>query len=446
MHQTPPNGFKTFFTVLSGQMASSFGSGLTQFALVLSALEMTGSMTQYSLTFLCMYLPAFLFSPWAGTIVDRKDRKQILYWSNGVAFMATLGLILNLQWDTLSLWQIYLVILVKAIASTFQLTLTQTLVTVLVPQEHHGRANGLTQMADALPRIFAPLVGASLLAWIHIKGIILIELATYLLAFWTLSRVRLPQEDKGEESHPSVLKEAWEGWRYIAGRQGLVALLIYSTFNNFLIGIIEVLVNPLVRDIMNYKDYQEQIGLVLMFGGLGMLAGSILMVAWGGPKRKINGVLAFTMLGGVLLIPGGLIHSIKWFYIGAFLYFVTIPISLGANQTIWQGKVPLPLQGRVFSLRRMTMLSSVPIAALVAGPLADAFTPLLVKGGAWASTVGLITGVGPGRGTAFVFMLMGILSVLFALMGYGIKPIRRVESELPDVSTTCDDKVRPSMN
>jgi len=433
MAQTTAHRFRIFTTILSGQMASSFGSGLTQFALVLTALELTGSMTQYSLTFLCMYLPAFLFSPWAGTLVDRKDRKQILYWSNGVAFLVTLGLILVLLFSKLELWHIYAVILVKAIANTFQLTLTQTLVTVLVPKEYHGRANGMQQMAEALPRIFAPLLGATMLGWIGLTGIIWVELISYLVAFATLMWVRLPKEENADSKRPHVIQEALEGWKYIAERNSLVALLVYLTLNNFLLGIVEVLVNPLVKGIVGEQGYQDEAGLMMFCGGLGMLVGSLLMVFWGGPKTKIHGVLGFILLGGLLLIPGGIIHSIHLFYVGAFFYFVTIPISIGSNQTIWQSKVPLHLQGRVFALRRMTLLSSIPLATIVAGPLADLFTPLLLPGGAWEDSVGAFIGVGPGRGAAFLFMMMGVLSVLLALIGYMSPRIRNIETLLPDV-------------
>lgn len=427
------SNFKTFTTIVTGQMASAFGSGLTQFALVLTALELTGSMTQYSLTFLCMYLPVLLFSPWAGTLVDRKDRKQILFWSNGVAFLVTLVLIFILLLAQIQVWHIYMVILIKAIASTFQLTVTQTLVTVLVPKEHHGRANGMQQMAEALPRILAPLLGAFLLGWIGLKGIIFIELVGYVIAFITLWIVSIPKNEQVTSSQPSVLKEAWDGWKYIVERKSLVALLIYLALNNFLLGIVEVLVFPLVRGLVGEVGYQLQAGILMFCGGIGMMIGSILMIIWGGPKKKIHGVLGFIFLGGFILIPGGIVRAIELFYIGTIIYFITIPISLGSNQTIWQSKVPLHLQGRVFALRRMCMLSAIPLATLVAGPLADLMNPLLVEGGALASSVGLITGVGADRGTAFLFMLMGIFSVLLALLGYLTPQIRKIETLLPDM-------------
>lgn len=79
-------------------------------------------------------------------------------------------------------------------------------------------------------------------------------------------------------------------------------------------------------------------------------------------------------------------------------------------------------------------MSMTPLAYIVAGPLADnVFRPLLVEGGALAGSVGQLIGVGPGRGTGFMFMVIGALSILVAAAGYLNPRVRNVEDELPDV-------------
>ncbi|MFO8150791.1 MAG: hypothetical protein R6T93_10875, partial [Trueperaceae bacterium] len=71
----------------------------------------------------------------------------------------------------------------------------------------------------------------------------------------------------------------------------------------------------------------------------------------------------------------------------------------GCSQAIWQNKTAPDVQGRVFAVRRMIAWSSMPLAYLVAGPLADhVFGPLLDEGGALVGSVGRIIGTGEGRG------------------------------------------------
>ena len=120
--------------------------------------------------------------------------------------------------------------------------------------------------------------------------------------------------------------------------------------------------------------------------------------------------------------------------IAGFGMMFVMPIINGSSQAIWQSKVDADLQGRVFSVRRMIAWSMTPIAYALAGPLNDqVFKPLLVEGGALAdSIVGQLIGVGPGRGTGLLFILLGFLSVLAAASGYLNPRVRNVETELPD--------------
>jgi hypothetical protein len=120
--------------------------------------------------------------------------------------------------------------------------------------------------------------------------------------------------------------------------------------------------------------------------------------------------------------------------VAAFFYFFSLPVVNGCSQAIWQSKVAPDVQGRVFAVRRMIAWSSLPLAYLVAGPLADrVFEPLLAVGGPLAASVGQLIGVGPGRGIGFLYMVLGFISLLAVVVALLYPRLRRVEAELPDV-------------
>ena len=103
------------------------------------------------------------------------------------------------------------------------------------------------------------------------------------------------------------------------------------------------------------------------------------------------------------------------------------------------GYIP-DVQGRVFAVRRMIAWSSLPLAYLAAGPLADqVFEPLLVEGGALANSVGRIIGTGQGRGIGMLYLILGIISLLATAAGFLYPRLRRVEIELPDIIVDGDD-------
>src|ERR1700709_2429139 len=113
---------------------------------------------------------------------------------------------------------------------------------------------------------------------------------------------------------------------------------------------------------------------------------------------------------------------------------VTVPILNGCGQAIWPSSAPPDLQGRVFAVRRMVAWSTLPFAYLIAGPLADhVFEPLMRVGGPLAGSVGLVIGVGKGRGWGLLCIVIGLFPLLVAAVASRFPRLTRLEEELPNV-------------
>jgi hypothetical protein len=140
------------------------------------------------------------------------------------------------------------------------------------------------------------------------------------------------------------------------------------------------------------------------------------------------------LLNGLSIIVAGMRPSTLLFAVAVFLFFVGLPIINGSIQVIFQRKVAPDVQGRVFALMRMIAGSSLPLAYLVAGPLADrVFEPLMTTGGLLAGSIGQLIGVGPGRGIGLMFITLGALTILVTLVAYQYPRLRLLEEELPDL-------------
>jgi hypothetical protein len=216
----------------------------------------------------------------------------------------------------------------------------------------------------------------------------------------------------------------------VRARPGLFALLSFFALTNFMSGFPGVLITPLVLAFAPPRA----LGTVLSVGGAGLLAGSMLMSVWGGPKRRIHGVLVFQLVSGLCFMLAGVRPSAVVVAAACFVYFFCFPIINGSSQVIWQTKVPPGVQGRVFAVRRMIAWSSLPVAYLVAGPLADyVFEPLLADARSpLAETFGAIVGVGQGRGIGLLFIILGVLTVLSVCCAYLYPRLRYLEDELTD--------------
>ncbi len=428
----PSRSWRTFLLMWCGQMISLLGSSLTSFALGVWVFRATGSLTQFALISFFATMPGILFMPVAGTLVDRLDRRRLMIACDTGGLVITLILILLYTGGGLAIWQIYLTSAIVSLLSALRIPAYQTAVTALVARESLGRASGMSQVSLALALVLSPVLATVLLDQILLGGVLAVDLASYAAPILIMALlVRLPARTPEERARKraSLMRESAEGWHYIRTRPGLMALLGLSAAVNVVTGIVEVLLTPLVLSFASNRE----LGAVLSIGGLGMLISSALCGLWGVPRRRVVGVLVPALVQGLLLLLAGLGPSIPLMAAAVFLYLACAPVMLSSDQVIWQHKVPLEIQGRVFAIRRMVAVGSVPLTFVVAGPLADyLFEPLLRPGGPLAGTVGRLIGVGPGRGIALLFILMGLLLAGLALLAALYPRLRHVERDLPD--------------
>jgi MFS family permease len=424
---------KVFFTIWFGQLISTLGSGLTGFGLGVWVYQQTGSTTLLALNMLAAAVPGLIVSPFAGALVDRWDRRIVMILSDCGAGLGTLAIALLLLTGKLEIWHIFVTTAFISAFSAFQWPAYSAATTLLVPKEQLGRASGMVQIGDAISGLISPALAGVLLVAAGLDVIVLIDFATFLFALATLALVRFPRPERSAESEAnrgSLLKEAGFGWKYIRARKGLFGLLTVFTAANFLGSLTAPLFTPLLLSVTT----PDGMGMAASIAGAGMLLGTLVMSAWGGPKRRIHGVLAFLIVGGVFTALMGLRPSLTLITIAGFFSLFLVPIINGSSQAIWQSKVAPDVQGRVFSVRRMIAWGTNPLAYLLAGPLNDqVFRPLLVDGGALAGTLGRVIGTGPGRGTGLMLIVTGLLTmVLVTVLGYLNTRVRRVELEIPD--------------
>jgi MFS transporter, DHA3 family, macrolide efflux protein len=422
---------RTFSIIWAGQCLSVIGSGLTQFALGLWVYQHTGSVTRFALIALSSVLPHLLLAPLAGVYVDRWDRRVTMILSDALAAVSTLVLAGLFFTNQLAVWHIYIATAVSAACNTLQWPAYTSAIARLVPKPQLGRANGMVQFGRAVAEILTPTLAGVLLLTIQMWGILLLDVLTFLFAVGTLVLVRFPAqpERRPEEEKLAVWTEARAGWHYITARPGLVGLLIFFAIVNFLWGMVGALILPMI---LNFTR-ADVLGVIISCAGGGLLTGSLIMSLWGGPKRRIHGVLNFELFSGFCFLLIGLRPIAALVALGAFGAHLTIAIVSGSNQAIWQTKVASEIQGRVFAMQQMLSNAMQPLAYLLAGPLADrVFEPLLAVQGPLAGSFGQLIGVGPGRGIALLFMVMGLIKITVALSAYGYPRIRRVEEEIPD--------------
>lgn len=421
-----------------GQFVSLLGSAMTGFAIPIWVFGETERVQELALLGLAFMLPLIVMSPVAGTIVDRNNRKLMMIVSDLAAGVTTIVVLLLVWTDSLEIWHLYITSAINGTFQTFQWPAYSAAISVMIPKEQYGRAHGLTSLGQNGSEIFAPLLAGALLGVVGLQGILLIDIATFTFAVVSLLLIHVPDPPKtteGQKGQGSIWQESAYGFQYIWERTSLLALQTVFLCGNF---VVTLAFTTLAAMILARTDQDATIfAWVSAVGAVGGVAGALLMSAWGGPKRRVHGVLmgwAVSGFFGTTLLGVG--QTWPFWAAGLFVGAAMIPIINGSNQAIWQAKVAPDVQGRVFSIRRLIAWISNPAARLLAIPLADKWLePAMQKGGSLVNTFGWLVGSGPGAGMGLIFVITGLIATLVGLSGYLFPVIRNVEELLPDHDT-----------
>ncbi|MGB5632892.1 MAG: MFS transporter [Waterburya sp.] len=428
---------RTFLIVWVGQVISLLGTKLTEFALGFWILEQTykdtGTITQFALTILFMYLPKVIISPLAGVLVDRWNRRSAMVMSDVGTGLVTMTILFLVWSDNLAVWHIYIALIASSSLNAFQQPAYTAAIAQLVPSNKLSRANGMVQASFAIAKIAAPAIAGLLLNYFGLKTILLIDIFTFSVAIITLISVKFPDFKRYTRAKRKVVNQvifdAVAGWNYIVLRPGLVRLVCFIAISYFTMGMIEVVLWPLLYQ----PGSTEQLGFILSVGGCGMLLGSVLMSLWSGPNNRVKAIIGFVGLQGLIVLVGGLKISPMILAVGIFGYLFSQPIIVSCNQAIWQSKVPSHLQGRVFALQQTLERSLAICAYLLAGPLVDnVLNPLMAEGGFVAQMIGKIINTGMGQGVTLLLVLLGMINLMVVAIAYREPRLRYLERELPD--------------
>ena len=429
-------GMQIFTVIWFGQFVSALGTGMTRFALLIWAYQQTGDATTLALLGFFSFGPYVLLGPIAGVWVDRLDRRLVMLFTDLGAGLMTIAMLVLYTTGNLQIWHLYIASGMAGAFEAFQLTAYSAATTTLAPKAHLARASGMRSLGTSAAEVFAPFLAGMMLTLFDIDGVMLIDVATFLIAMLTLSLVRIPAPTLSEEginARGNMRQEITFGFRYIFRRPGLLGLLlIFVGINLFAALTYFAILPPMV--LARTGGDELALASVQSALGIGGVAGGVVLTIRGGPKRQIHGVLAAAsvsfLLGDFLFATG---RSAPVWVLAAFLAAFFIPFIIGADRAIWQAKVPPDIQGRVLSVQSTLRTATMPIGYLLAGPLADqVFEPAMAAGGSLAESFGWLVGTGPGAGMALMFLCTAILGCAMSLSGYLFRPVRQVENDLPD--------------
>ena len=303
-----------FTIVWLGQIISVLASSMTGFGLSLWMYKQTESAFMMGLMQAAYITPFLLLLPIAGVMVDRYNRKLMMMVSDLAAVVGTTFILIMYATGHLQFWHLYIASVLNGLGNTFQWPAYSAAISTMVSKEQYGRVNGMMSLVDSGPGILAPMLAGVLLAIPKIDGmvwILLIDVITFFIAIGALLIVHVPKPEKtveGQRAQGNIWKEAAYGFAYIFQRPSLLGLQLVFFVGNLFAGIQWTVFTPMI--LARTGQNSLIFGSVQTAGAIGEVVGGILMSAWGGFERRVHGVLAGHMLGGIssaVLDEGGIV-------------------------------------------------------------------------------------------------------------------------------------------
>lgn len=387
---------------------------MTQFALTLWVWQQTGSATALTLITFFSQLPSLAFTIFAGVIVDRANRKNLLILADAIAVLSSLVLLALYVFDSLQIWHLYLL---GAINSSFtqlqQLTYNASL-TLILPPQHYTRASSMGSALHYGSAIVAPALAATLYPLIDLSGILGIDILTFSAAFGTLLSVSIPQPQRPLDTTPDsplnaiTLKASLlEGFQYILQRAALRRLLIVTAAFWFFHDLGGALYDPLIL-----ARTQGDAGVLASMSGaagIGGVMGAVVVSVWGGSKHRLGDLRGGMIGAGISKICFGLGRSPLLWLPAQFCSSLNFPLIGSSELALWMGHVSPEIQGRVFAAQSLILQGFSAIAALLAGPLAEIiFEPAMTSETLLSRCLGWLVGTNPGAGIAIIYVLCSI--------------------------------------
>ncbi|MEM7019299.1 MAG: MFS transporter [Pseudomonadota bacterium] len=361
-----------------GQTLSLIGSSVARFAIIWWITERTGSATTLATLALFALVPAVLLGPIAGALVDRWNRKLTIIIADAITASAIALLALLFWLDSIVVWHIYVVSFVSALGGTFHGVAIMASTSLMVPEKHLARIQGMNQAIQGLLAVAGAPLGALALAFLPLYAILGLDVFTALFAIVPLLFIRIPQPEKPKQDHQasdkpaSVMTEVYSGVMYIWQWTGLFLIILSAMVINALVNPILTLVPILITG--HFLGSATELAWFQSAFGFGVLFGGILLGVWGGFKKKTLMLpISLTGMGLCSITIGFTPPSMLWLACAGILFFGVLNSMLnGSLIAILQRNIEPAMQGRVFTVMGSGSQGAVPIGLLVAGPAVDA--------------------------------------------------------------------------
>lgn len=362
---------RSFWLLWTASTASAFGDGMRYVVFPLLAADLTADPRGVSLVFATGYLPWLLFGLISGAVVDRVDRRKLMWRIDLARFVvvALFAVLVAAQPPPIVL--LAMVSFGLGVAETFFDNSASAIMPMMVSGPPLERANSWLMASQTLnTTLIGTFAGAALYGWHHDVPLIL-DALSFLVAALLVAAIRGTFVAESNGAPTTVRQDVVDGLRWLWRHRLLRTCCMLVLAVNWTLAAAESVLVFYTRNLLHLGDlgYSMLLGLLAIGGIAGSFAAPVLR-----PRVSLPVFLLATVLAqSVALILSGVLPDLPF----AVLSFTLVGMATAAwnvtTVSLRQKIVPAGLLGRVTSSYRLVGLAAMPVGAAFAGVVAQAY-------------------------------------------------------------------------
>jgi MFS family permease len=375
-----------------GNVVSLLGDWFNLLASAALVTELTSSGVAISYLFLVRFLPQFLFSPIAGVIADRYDRRKIMILADLLRAVTVLGFLFIRSAD--QLWLFYGLTAIQFVLSALFVPARSATLANIVDPKDLVTANALDSFTWSTMFALGAFLGGVIATLFGNQTAFVMDAATFLVSAWLISRIVMPQrEARTAPASGGGWLELNEGLRYLWGFPFLLTISFVKAAGSFVWGAINVLevsyadnIYPLSSTAITQwlsidNGGTATLGLIYVASGLGTGLGPLLMRRWLGDstKRLMVGISIGFFLTATGILSLGLVTTLPVFLGATFMRTIGTGTIWVFSAVLLQIMVPDRVKGRVFGFEFAALTLTQSLSVFTAGYTQDVFQWSLIR-------------------------------------------------------------------
>lgn len=423
-----PNPKRTFYQILANNLIADTTNFFVWFALIFWVYIETNSVIATSFISGFFAVANMFGAIFFGPIVDHNRKKTAMLYSSILSLVTfTLGTLFYFSVPegtfsdprSIELWILVTVLMTGVVASNLRSIALSTTVTMLFPEDR-DKANGLVGMTKGVGFALTSVLSGVTIGFFGMDTALLAACIATVIALVHLLTIPLPETEIVHTEEQPKTMDLRGTIAIIIAIPGLMGLIFFNTFNNFLGGVFMALMDPYGLSMVSVQTWGYMWGVVSLL----IILSSAFVAKYGLGTQPVRLILLLNIVSWISCIIFPIQASIALLFFGMVMWMLLFPVVEAAEQTVIQNVVPFERQGRAFGFASSIEAAASPIVVFMIGPIAQLYFIPFMTTGAGVGLIGDWFGTGTDRGIALVFILAGLIGLIVTLLAFTTKSYR----------------------